>query len=92
MKRQDRYTPYIRRGNFREKSTSFRVAFRLAFYRDWSQRTGKPFYVLVQRGWPNLAIEVGRDKAAIIRRIIGARSRGGFPAWCLRIKKFGQMK
>ncbi len=58
MKHYKRYKPYVRRANGRERASSFRDAIRLAFY----QSLGKPFYVMVQHGFPNNAIGVGASK------------------------------
>jgi hypothetical protein len=80
-----KFKPYIRRANGCEKSESLRVALRLAAY----QLTGQPFYVLVQRGFPRLAIEVGHSRSAIVRTIIGAHF-GGFNAWANRLKRRAQ--
>lgn len=58
MKNHRKYAPYIRRATGREKAETIRIAFRLAFY----QSLGRPYYVMVQRGFPTLAIEVGASK------------------------------
>lgn len=84
---RNRYKPYIRRANGRERSSSFRVAFRLA----WMRERRKPFYVLVQRGFPNHAVAVELTRAALKESILGVR-RGGFEKWPRRIKAFGQLK
>lgn len=58
MRRQKRCRPYVRKANGRERAGDLRTAYRLAFY----QSLGKPFYVLVQHGFPNEAIGVGASK------------------------------
>lgn len=50
--------PYVRRANGRETGETLRMAIRLAFY---NQR-GRPFFVMVQHGFPNNAIECGATK------------------------------
>jgi hypothetical protein len=73
------FRPYIRRANGREKSDSISGAMRLAYY----QIRGRPFYVLVQHGFPNHAVAVGESRASIenslmwlnIRKRYGARFR-----------------
>lgn len=49
-----KYRPYIRRANGREYSSSFRVCVRLAFHK---VKLRRPYYVLVQRGFPLLALD-----------------------------------
>lgn len=51
--KSERFRPYIRRANGREMATTMRMAVRLAFYRT----RGRPFYVMVQRGFPSLVLE-----------------------------------
>ncbi len=63
MRRHKKFRPYVRLANGRERSGSLRTAFRLAFY----QGLGKPFYVMVQHGFPNEAISVGASKRDIQR-------------------------
>lgn len=58
MMRHKKYEPYVRLANGKERSESLRESFRLAYYRNF----GKPFYVMVQRGFPNDVICVGRSK------------------------------
>lgn len=91
MRKGDRFRPYIRRGNRRERAPTFRSALRLAFHREWSRDCGKPYYVLVQRGWPNLVIESGFNREMIVESLIGPRRVGGFPTWASRIKRFGRL-
>jgi len=87
MKYHKKYKPYARLANGSERSESFRIAFRLAFY----QELGKPFYVLVQRGFPNLAIEVGSSKRDVMRKHHLVRmKRCTFRAWANAIQKFSR--
>lgn len=84
MKYHKKYKPYARRANGSERSESMRIAFRLALY----QASGKPFYVLVQRGFPNLAIEVGMSKRDVMSLPCPvAFGRSTFRAWASRIQK-----
>lgn len=82
MKPRHRYKPYVRRANGKERSESFRTAIRLAFYRE----LGKPFWVMVQRGWPNLAIECGAT-AADVRGMPLLSKLFGFQVWANRLKQ-----
>lgn len=84
-KPRDLYKPYVRRANGRERSESLRVAVRLAFY----QELGRPFYVMVQRGWPNLAIACGRTKEDVKRQPLLVR-RLGFSGWANRVKRLAR--
>lgn len=56
--RTKKFTPYIRRPNGREKTDSMRVAIRLAFYR----LSKRPFVVMVQKGFPNLVVDVAASR------------------------------
>jgi len=58
-----KFRPYIRRANGREQATTLKMACRLAFY----QMRGRKFYVMVQHGFPNLVLEVGATKRAIMQ-------------------------
>lgn len=66
MKNHKIYKPYIRLANGREKAETLRMSIRLAFY----QLQSKPYYVMVQHGFPNKAMEVGRTKKDIIGSIV----------------------
>lgn len=77
MKQHLKYRPYIRRHRRGDRSMSFRVAFRLAFY----EQLGRPFYVMVQRGFSRDVMACDRSRAALeksllwleVRRKYGAR-------------------
>ena len=84
MLKHTKYRPYIRKANGKEKSETLRMAFRLAFY----QSIGQPFYVLVQRGFKNLVIDVGSSKKHIEKNIFTvAIKRNTFKQWTFRIQK-----
>lgn len=84
MKRNRKFMPYVRRANGREKSESFRIAFRLAFYQD----KGTPFYVMVHRGFPNLVMECGATKREVQQKPTGvAFGFQSFRQWARRIRK-----
>lgn len=72
--RSERYRPYVRRANGREMATSIRMATRLAFYR----LLKKPFYVMVQRGFPLLAMECGPSRRELEEGILSTKS---FRVW-----------
>ena len=61
MKQHRKFTTYVRRANGKEKAETFRVAFRLAFY----ESLKRPYFVMVQRGFPDLAIAVGATKREV---------------------------
>jgi hypothetical protein len=89
VKRHRKFKPYIRLANGREKSSSFREAFRLAFY----QSLGRPFYVMVQHGFPTLAIAVGPSRHDIQQSILVVRMRRKtFPEWSRSTQKFSTGK
>lgn len=84
MKRHRKYLPYVRLANGREKTVSWRMAIRLAAY----QIKGKPFYVMVQRGFPNLVIDVARHKRELQRSpVFVAAGRQTFREWAKSIQK-----
>lgn len=84
MRRHRLYQPYVRRANGREKADSLKMTFRLAFY----QSLGKPFYVLVQRGFPNLAIAVHRSRFEIARGVLVVHAkRMTFRTWTFRLQR-----
>lgn len=64
--KHNKFKPYIRKARGDEKADDFRVAFRLAFY----ARRRKPFYVLCQHGFPELAMECGASKREIANSIV----------------------
>jgi hypothetical protein len=83
MKRQKRLRPYVRRANGKEQSESLRVAFRLAIY----QERGKPFFVMVQRGFPNLAIAVGPSKRQLMSAPLSVNfGRQSFKEWSRAVR------
>jgi hypothetical protein len=79
-----RYRPYVRRANGREMATSLKMAYRLAFY----NLRGKPFYVMVQHGFPNLALQVDKSKLEIQRSIVEVHAKWStFRKWQGKIHK-----
>jgi hypothetical protein len=87
---RDKFKPYLRRGNFREKASTMRDAIRLAFWREWARENGRFYYVLIQRKCPpDVIMAVGQSKAAIKKDLVGAR-RGGFAKWADRVKRRAQ--
>ncbi len=84
MRRRKRFTSYVRLANGNEQAASLRVAFRMAVY----ETNGQPFYVLVQRGFPNQALAVGRTKRDIQRLPILVRcGRCSFREWAGKVKR-----
>jgi hypothetical protein len=84
MKHHRKYKPYVRLANGRERSKSLREAFRLAFY----ESVGKPFYVMVQHGFPNNVIGVGASKREVQRQpVVVAFGRKSFRQWASSIQR-----
>lgn len=81
--------PYVRRGNGRERSHRPAVESRMK-----QLRPGK-YYVLVKRGFPNLALRCGATKHEALH---GERSQShaiqtlGFRGWCRRVKLYEQSR
>lgn len=75
---KNKFTPYIRRPNGREKTESYRIALQLAH----AKIMGRPFCVMVQRGFQNLVIAVGDSKKDIKDQILMVRfRRRSFTQW-----------
>lgn len=84
MKSYRKYQPYVRRANGKEKAESMRVAMRLVYYK----MRGLPFYVMVQRGFPNLAIEAGPSKRYVQRiPVVVVMGRQSFREWSKIIQR-----
>ena len=89
MSVRNKFQPYIRRANGRERAETWRMAFRLAFYRGRK----RPFYVMVQRGFPHLAIERGESRQAIKDSILVVHLRDmSFTQWTRRIGRHARCK
>jgi hypothetical protein len=85
MRKRDRYLPYIRRANGNEGSGSILVSLDITLYR----LTGRPFFVMVQRGYPNIAIAVGKTRRDLQRRLVSVRSgRITFKQWARGMRKW----
>jgi hypothetical protein len=84
MKPRSRYKPYIRRANGKERSESLREAYRLAYF---SITRGKNFFVMVQRGFPNLVIASGLSRVAIKRGLLAYEKSVDFDRWANIIKR-----
>jgi hypothetical protein len=75
---RNKYKPYIRRGNFRERAGSFAIAIRLAFYKTLR----KPYYVMVQHGFPNSAIDAQDSRRALQHGVLMVTlGKMKFSAW-----------
>lgn len=84
MKRHKKFEPYVRRANGRERAYTLRIAVRLAYY----LMSGKPYYVMVQRGFPNRAIAVGKSKRDVQRGpLLVAVGRMSFRDWSSAIQR-----
>ncbi|MCW1887687.1 hypothetical protein OKA04_23320 [Luteolibacter flavescens] len=60
------------------------MAFRLAFYRE----LGKPFYVMVQHGFPRLVMEVGPSRREVAMSPMSvARKWNTFRKWSAQIQR-----
>lgn len=83
MLRHTKYRPYVRRYRPGDKTENFAIAFRMAFYLE----QGRPFYVMVQRGFPRLVIEVGASKRDVQRKPVLVKfGRSTFRQWAKRIQ------
>lgn len=86
MKSHRKYTPYVRKANGRERCEHWRMRIRLSHY----QAIGKPFYVMVQRGFPNLIIDIGRNKRELRRGpLMVAVGRMTFRQWAKQVQRMG---
>lgn len=84
MTRNKKFKPYVRRANGRERAYTLRMAIRLAYY----VMSGKPYYVMVQRGFPNRAIAVGRSKREVQRGpLLVAIGKLSFCDWASSIQR-----
>jgi len=78
-----KYMPYIRKMNGKEKADDLRTCFRLAHF----SVIDKQAYVMVQHGFPNQAIAVGRSKEEIKNSIIVvAIGKMTFKEWARSIR------
>lgn len=82
MLRHLKYRPYIRRANGRETSSNLAVALALAEY----EIIKRPFYVLVQRGLPQVALLTGPNRQNLLKRLCRAQ-KIGFKAWARNIQR-----
>lgn len=89
MRSKAKYQPYIRLANGRERASSHIVALRLAYRR----LLNKPFYVMVQRGFPNLVVAVDTSRSAVKNTILYVYSkRATFKEWSRDIRKKAHKK
>jgi len=85
--------PYVRVANGRERSDSLRVAVRLAFFAEMSASSGRRYFVMVQRGFPNDAIDVGWSKREIKQGPVLCRlGRMKFSQWARAVRKRSNQK
>jgi len=64
--KSDKFRPYVRRANGREMTSSMRVAVRLAYFR----LRKRPFYVMVQRGFPNSVMDCGATRRDLEQAVL----------------------
>jgi hypothetical protein len=83
-KKPNKYKPYVRRLSGNEKANDLITSYRLAFY--FSLRPQKA-YVLVQRGFPNIALAVGATKRDVKRTVavVGFKVKS-FKQWANEVK------
>lgn len=62
MKARNKYIPYIRKVQPRDRAADFRTSMRIAVF---ETHKGYDYYVVVQRGVPNLVIIAGLSKRDI---------------------------
>lgn len=84
--KKNKFKPYVRRMNGKEKAMDFRTACRLAFYQDEPKA-----YVLVQRGFPNrvLAVEATKKNVENSIMVVGF-GKHTFNSWANLIKRRAQ--
>lgn len=80
---QKKFRPYVRRANGKEKAETIIEALNLAYYR----LSGKPFFVMVQHGFPNLSILSGRTKAEVKGKpLLVALKKRTFREWAKSVQ------
>ncbi len=80
--KQRKHMPYVRKINGKEKTTDSFLVRHLAFY---SKRGG---YVMVQHGFPNIALAVGESKQAVKDKIYTvALGLESFKQWARKAKR-----
>ncbi len=73
-----------------ERGSSLVICYRLAMY-ELIRRSGRPAYVMVQRGFPRDAIAVGRSKREVINSVLMIGVGGlKFKDWAFSIQKLAQ--
>jgi len=93
MKNYKKYKPYIRRMNGKEKANDLFTAYRLAFYQELYLKKGNKCFVMVQRGFPNLAIAVGASRKDVKKSIfIICAKRISFKKWTTETKRYANKK
>lgn len=89
MNQRRKYLPYIRRANGREQAPTLRLGIQLAFH----GLIGRPFYVMVQRGFPNRVLAVARSKRELSRSPLPvATGQMNFREWAKSIQRRFQRK
>lgn len=79
-----KFRPYIRRARGDEHTNNWRIAIRLGYYR----LRGKPFFVMVQHGFPRLVMEVMGTKRELKQSPFPvARGRKTFRRWSKDIQR-----
>jgi hypothetical protein len=63
------------------------MSIRLAFY----SLKGRPYYVLVQHGFPNDALAVGFNRKAVMDQIVRPRNTT-FKAWTRKVKRSASVR
>lgn len=84
MRKRNKYKPYIRKANGKEKSGSYLVAYQIA---NFSFVKGTDFYVMVQHGFPNKVICVGASKFEIKRKLLAYNNSKDFDKYANFVKR-----
>jgi hypothetical protein len=86
---RDKFKPYVRLMNGKEKAQDFRTSLRLSLL--GSLRHERPVYVMVQKGCPNFVMAVGLSKHDIKSSILPVLCRKKtFNEWAHGVKRYAQ--
>lgn len=89
MIKKNKYKPYIRIANGKERSDSLRSGCWLAFL----ERTYEKYYVIVQHGFPNNVIAAARTKEELKNRVLVVSSGIiKFNTWANNIKHIARRR
>lgn len=89
MAKKNKYKPYIKIANGKERSDSFRTAIRLKFL----ELSFKKFYVIVQHGFPKDVMVAARTKEELKNSILVVSARIiKFNVWANNMKHIARRR